>query len=420
MELLNEGAEPTAQDYRAPRHPTSTLFISTNFAACAFSENMPLYGFDPSSKSQKLTFRCRHLLSKKSWNVYGPTAIARVKRDEAAAAAREAEEERRMQETDAERRLAILRGEIPPPLPPGEEDADGKADRRRGGHVEDGGRERKRRRLAGENDTDRDIRLAKADIEDGGRASDRLARKESKAPIVDRDGLMDLFRDDQPGSKKVEKNAEAEAEKAKRERQLEDQYTMRFENAAGRSGFKETPWYSKTDEQSTEEGKTVDEDTSGTNKDVWGNPDPRRNEREKARLTVNDPLTMMKRAQQQLKQAENDKRKWQEQRDRETKESKNERRHRKSEKKHRRESSHDADGIEGFDLDTKPRTKPDEERVNRHNHRSHRSRESENDSDHNTPHRHRHHRARNKSRSRSRDKREKTHRKYRRYHSETY
>ena len=347
-----------------------------------------------------------------------------MKRDEAAAAASEAEEERRMQETDAERRLAILRGEIPPPLPPGEDDADGKADRRRGGHVGDGGRERKRRRLAGENDTDRDIRLAKADIEDGARASDRLARKESNAPIVDRDGLMDLFRDDQPGFKKVEKNAEAEAERAQRERQFEDQYTMRFENAAGRSGFKEKPWYGKIDEQSTAEGKMVDEDTTGTfgeNKDVWGNPDPRRNEREKARLNVNDPLTMMKRAQQQLKQAENDKRKWQEQRHQETKESKNERRHRKSEKKHRRERSDESDE---FVLDTKPRTKPDEERVSRHNHRPHRSRESENDSDHNTPRRHRHHRARNKSksrsRSRSRDKREKTHHKYRRYHSETY
>lgn len=345
-----------------------------------------------------------------------------MKRDEAAAAASEAEEERRMQETDAERRLAILRGDIPPPLPPGEEDADGKADRRRGGHVEDGGRERKRRRLAGEDDTDRDIRWAKADIEDGARASDRLARKESSAPIVDRDGLMDLFRDDQPGFKKVEKNAEAEAERAQRERQFEDQYTMRFENAAGRSGVKEKPWYSKIDEQSTAEGKMVDEEISGTfgeNKDVWGNPDPRRNEREKARLNVNDPLTTMKRAQQQLKQAGNDKRKWQEQRDRETKEPKNERRHRKSaEKKHRRERSHESDE---FVLDTK--TKPDEERVSRHNHRPHRSRESENDSDHNAPRRHRHRRARNKSksRSRSRDKREKTHHKYyRRHHSETY
>jgi hypothetical protein len=235
---------------------------------------------------------------------------------------------------------------------------------------------------------------------------------------------MDLFRDDQPGSKKVEKNEEAEAEKAKREREFEDQYTMRFENAAGRSGFKEKPWYSKIGDQSTEEGKMVDEEKSGTfgeNKDVWGNPDPRRNEREKARLNTNDPLTMMKRAQQQLKQSENDKRKWHEQRDRETKESKTGR-HRKSEKKHRRERNQYSDGLEGLRLDTKARNKPDEERVSRHNHRSNRSRESENDSDHNTPHRHHHRRTKTKSKSRStsRDKREKRHHKHRRHYSESY
>ncbi|CCF31962.1 hypothetical protein CH063_00727, partial [Colletotrichum higginsianum] len=59
-----------------------------------------------------------HLLGKKSWNVYNADNIARVRRDEAAAKAKEEAEEQRMQEVDAERRLAILRGEAPPPLAP--------------------------------------------------------------------------------------------------------------------------------------------------------------------------------------------------------------------------------------------------------------------------------------------------------------
>ncbi|CAI4217235.1 unnamed protein product [Parascedosporium putredinis] len=54
-----------------------------------------------------------HLLPKKSWNVYNADNIARVRRDEAAAKAKEEAEEQRMQEYDAQRRLAILRGEIP-------------------------------------------------------------------------------------------------------------------------------------------------------------------------------------------------------------------------------------------------------------------------------------------------------------------
>jgi len=379
---------------------------------CSFSENMPLYDFHSNSASRKLTFRHRHLLSKKSWNVYSPAAIARVKRDEAAATAIEAEEERRMQETDAERRLAILRGESPPPLPLSEEVS--LAERRRGHRGEDGVRERKRRRLAGEDDTDRDIRLAKANIEDGAHAADRLSGS-ALAPIVDRDGLMDLFRDDQQRSKKVEKNTEAEAEKAKRERQFEDQYTMRFENAAGRSGFKEKPWYSKIDGQSTEKDETLDEEVSagfGESKDVWGNPDPRRNERDKTRIIANDPLTVMKRAQQQLRQSENDKRKWQEQRDQETKKFEDEGRYRRSEKKNHKRRNNDSDDPEELSL-------PNEERTSRRSHRSHQSRESENDNDHNKSHHRRRH-GRSRSRSRSRDKPEKRRHRHRKHHSESY
>ncbi|KAJ2986204.1 hypothetical protein NUW58_g5139 [Xylaria curta] len=59
-----------------------------------------------------------HLLGKKSWNVYNPANIARVKRDEAEAQVRAEAEEKRQQDAEAKRRLAILRGEDPPTPPP--------------------------------------------------------------------------------------------------------------------------------------------------------------------------------------------------------------------------------------------------------------------------------------------------------------
>ena len=106
--------------------------------------------------------------SKQSWNVYNPANIARVKADEAVAAAKEAADEQQMQELDAERRAAILRGQTPPPLPE-EKSKDDVKDRRRD-RDQDGkrdGHDRKRRRLAGEDDTDRDIRIAKKATEPG-------------------------------------------------------------------------------------------------------------------------------------------------------------------------------------------------------------------------------------------------------------
>ena len=95
-----------------------------------------------------------HLLGKKSWNVYNPASIARVRQDEADAQAREEAAEQRMQEQDAERRIALLRGEKPPalPEPEGEEEYTGKR-RREDGH----GREKKRKKLRGEDETDMDL-----------------------------------------------------------------------------------------------------------------------------------------------------------------------------------------------------------------------------------------------------------------------
>ncbi|KAF2676366.1 hypothetical protein K458DRAFT_410578 [Lentithecium fluviatile CBS 122367] len=258
-----------------------------------------------------------HLLGKKSWNVYNSTNIARVKADEAAAAAREAAEEQRMQETDAARRAAILRGQTPPPLP-GE---DIQKDERLYGRKE--GRERKRRKLAGEDDTDMDIRLATsaATIEgDSDSKMLKLRKPALDAPLTDHAGNINLFPVDHKEATKRHKNEEAEKEKKRKERSFEDQYTMRFSNAAGR-GAPENPWYlsggrNGTGRESTAEDKAL-EYPGLESKDVWGNEDPRRKEREQARITSSDPFAFMQKAQAQLKQSKEDRKKWNDERERE-------------------------------------------------------------------------------------------------------
>ncbi|OCL04919.1 hypothetical protein AOQ84DRAFT_391221 [Glonium stellatum] len=356
-----------------------------------------------------------HLLGKKSWNVYNPANIARVRADEAAAAAREAAQEQRMQELDAERRIAILRGVTPPPLPEEEPEHSEKAGRR--AEKSELGHDRKRRRLAGEDDTDRDIRLAKAATapreDDTSVVTSTKSRKPtSNAPLTDHAGHINLFPVDERGARKGEKNAEAEAERKRKERELEDQYTMRFSNAAGKSGL-EKPWYAapssadvtagKTDAAEDDNGKMIDF-TGGPGKDVWGNNDPRRKDREKMRMS-----------------AQRDRKKWAEEKEREIRElkaarEKEDRRERHSKRKSRHE---DDEKLENFSLDGTDPSKHgsrrrDKEKLRHRHHRS-RSRSRDRRREHDRSHRSRRRsRSRSKSRDRSRERtshhRSKTHR----------
>ncbi|KAF9874474.1 homocitrate synthase [Colletotrichum karsti] len=225
----------------------------------------------------------RHLLGKKSWNVYNADNIARVRRDEAAAKAKEEAEEQRMQDVDAERRLAILRGEEPPPLPPPEvADAEPRARDRDAGL----GRERKKRKRAGEDDTEFELRVAKERSDVVQAANDTLRKSTSSAPIVDRAGHIDLFGEERKQGRHL-KNEEAEKESAKKKKELEDQYTMRFSNAAGRDGMV-GPWYAKS------ESRDKPAELEPPSKDVWGNEDPGRKKRDAERIVASDPLAMMK------------------------------------------------------------------------------------------------------------------------------
>ncbi|KAJ5827046.1 hypothetical protein N7447_003809 [Penicillium robsamsonii] len=322
-----------------------------------------------------------HLLGKKSWNVYNVDNVARVRRDEAQAKAREEEDERVMQEVDAERRIKILRGERPPTPPPApslSSQPGARSDRK---PASDAGGFRKRRRVAGEDDTDRDIRYARED------AAQAIAKREelmlasrkadtAQAPILDKAGHINLF---PVASAKTEKNPEAEAETARKKRSYEDQYTMRFSNAAG---FKETigqkPWYSSAEQNATAPGSMPE-------KDVWGNEDPRRKERTQARMSANDPLAAIKRGVRQLKTTEQERKRWNDEKQREIEALKTEEARQSS---HRRRRSPSVDDLDGFKLDAPGIEREKDRRSSDRHHRRHRSRDR---SHHHSRHRSRHH-----------------------------
>ena len=271
-----------------------------------------------------------HLLGKKSWNVYNADNIAKVRRDEAKAKAQEEEEERRMQEVDAQRRIQILRGEQPgaPPSAPSDDE------RLRPD------RQRKRKRIAGEDDTERDIRLAKdssaLSSTDTALQIPGSRKPTSDAPLTDHAGHINLFPDER-SRRHVAKNQEAEAEAAKKKREFEDQYTMRFSNAAGFKQGLENPWYSSSTAPTKRDDDEDEDDEVG--KDVWGNEDRGRKEREKKRIEAGDPLMSMRRGVRDLRQVEKERRQRAAERAREMKEL--ERAARSSRRSRRRDDDQD-------------------------------------------------------------------------------
>lgn len=244
-----------------------------------------------------------------------------------------------MQELDAERRAAILRGRTPPPLPADDaQDADRKLSRH-------GPHDRKRRKLRGEDDTDMDIRLAASLAKPAEGAEEdakllKLRKPTSDAPLTDHAGNIDLFPVDIKEALKREKNADAEKEKRKKEQTFEDQYTMRFSNARGKNSF-EQPWYTvqQNDAPAASHDTAVLEYPAIENKNVWGNQDPRRKEREQARISSSDPFAFMQQAQTQLKRSKEDRKKWADERGRELKELRDVQEKEERRSKHHRKSS---------------------------------------------------------------------------------
>lgn len=321
-----------------------------------------------------------HLLGKKSWNVYNTDNVEKVRRDEADAKAREEAAEQRMQEEDAARRVAILRGEEPP-LP---SDSASAGEHHQSGSRKDGLSQRKRRRLRGEDDTDREIRHAREDAETGDKAKQALVKKDDQAdaPLLDHAGHLQLIpAPDEKTIRKAEKNAEVEAEKAKKRKREEDQYTMRFSNATGfKNNMDSKPWYaasSKPAGQDPESSYNAMALSSVQDKDVWGNEDPLRRERERSRISTNDPFAAMQQAQRQLKQSARDRDTWNSERQKELDELKRaEDRRRKHERRHhhRRRGAEDEDSLDGFSLDApnaRKRDRGEKDGRRRHRHRHH-------------------------------------------------
>ncbi|XWX01632.1 hypothetical protein V2A60_009660 [Cordyceps javanica] len=277
-----------------------------------------------------------HLLGKKSWNVYNKDNIERVRRDEANAKAAEEAEEQRMQEVDAARRLAILRGEAPPPIEQEEEvavavaDPDAAGSRQPPHRLGTGRRPRKRH---GEDDTDFELRIAKEREDAVSRAAAEARRATSSAPIVDRRGHIDLFGGDDKSRAHAEKNEEAERESSRKKREYEDQYTMRFTNAGGKAGT-DAPWYSAAADDGSE-GQT-----RRVMKNVWGRDDPQRKERDEKRIVASDPLAMMKQGAARVRELKQERRRFQEERGRELRQMKREDERRRERHGHHRSRRH--------------------------------------------------------------------------------
>ena len=302
-----------------------------------------------------------HLLGKKSWNVYNADNVDRVRRDEAAARAREEAEEQRMQEEDEATRIAILRGERPPPLasPP---DEIGEASPRE----HDGGTERprKRRRIRGEDDTDREMRFAREDADSGRKAQEILLSNEKNrdAPLLDHDGHLQLFASAENTSRGPKKSRAKPSDRDQDRRR-----GVLLTDAAGYRNRMRDPWYVDTggkEEGGADVPPVAHAPLSAVEpRDVWGNEDPRRREREQNRVSKSDPFALMQSAQRQLKQSERDKRQWHSARleDVSVRESivhPADGRQRRREIKRRKQGEEDDGSLDGFALD-EPRKEKD-------------------------------------------------------------
>ena len=287
--------------------------------------------------------------------------------DEAKAAAREEAEEQRIQATDAERRIQILRGQQIEPRPADKKKEDEpKRDRRDGS-----GKQRKRRRIAGEDDTDREMRFAREDREmlPAKAEMQMTGKKNSDAPLIDSQGHINLF-PSEVRSHKETKNAEVEAEKARKKKECADQYMMRFSNAAGfEKTIDQKPWY-----ENAVTGKGFREAVDVPSKDVWGNEDPRRKEREKMRMAAGDPLVAMRNGAAGVREAERQRTKWTEDKAQQIKEIEEDERQ-KVKRRRRRRQHHEEDGLRKSSPDNLHKSEnrhchhsKDVERAPRHSH----------------------------------------------------
>lgn len=177
----------------------------------------------------------------------------------------------------------------------------------------------------------------------------------------------------------------------------------------------ETPWYSKADGgpavpggRGPAEGGSArgDGGLDMPGRDVWGNEDPRRAQREAARVAAGDPLAAMRRGAAGVRRAEREKKRWREERDREVVELLTAERETEERRKRRRREDDcvakeaEEGRLEGFSLDKHEGSASS--RNQRHS--------EERRSVHRDPNRRSHHRDRDRSRDRDSDRHRRHHR----------
>ena len=302
-----------------------------------------------------------HLLGKKSWNVYNTENIARVRRDEAAARAKNEVEQRRISEVNGEARLTNLRTEVRIGSTLNEPVDDLL--------VDDGSQQRrqKRRKLAGEDDTDQDIRLARSQL--ATRPNPYIGSRSKEDALINEGGNISLF--PEPLLAKPNHDSSRTTGQRSTREDPQDQLTRDLEKRQ-KSKAGDVPWYSVPDTESrmksTENGK-----------DVWGNEDSGRQHRDQVRIDIADPLSFMKKGVKQLKETEQRRKDWMQQRERDLYEIE-----RLAKEHHRRRKrSRSKDSLEGFELD-KGYRKP-----THHHRRSSRHEGARKESSHRS-HKHRH------------------------------
>lgn len=277
-----------------------------------------------------------------------------MRRDEAAAKAADEAAEERMQEADAARRLAILRGEEPLPLPEEEEKPHDPA---AGPLARDSGRDRlpgekRKRKRAGEDDTDFEMRVAME------RAADVAGIKPRSDGPVELAGLLNpeehkqlfkpLGRDEVAGEKQ-------RAERAEREKLMNPVLKDVL-------GIKEDPWFAKT----VKPGEVIDE----PGRDAWGREDPGRKARDAVRIDKNDPLAMMKRGAAKVREVTHERKREMDERERELRTLRKEERRREKRKKREGKVRDETGDLEGFSLDA-PAKRVDAPASEMRHHRSH-------------------------------------------------
>ena len=211
---------------------------------------------------------------------------------------------------------------------------------------------RKKRRLAGEDDTDRDIRLAQ---ESKSQPESHVASNDTAVTLFDDNGHIDLVQQGPTSAQAGEKSSRIQ-------RPVPDELGVKLSDAAGRISGSTKPWYSST----TADGGYAHETVS---KDVWGNEDAGRLQRNLKRVDANDPLADMKRGLKQLREAETRREEWKSQRERDLNDVED--LARKERKRQRRRRDAEEESLDGFDLDGGHRKHQEPEDRSRHRHKHH-------------------------------------------------